>query len=85
MPEVKRLTDQLRPYGSIAALSRPYLLFDVIDARQEEVVIFLLEEGVDGTITKQVFPSPLLYVGCVRIFDKPTQPKVNIVFVCFLF
>lgn len=51
---MQRIVDMVRPYGSIAVLSKPYLLFDVIDARQEEVAIFLLQEGCDSSITKQV-------------------------------
>ena len=54
MAEVQRLAATFHEYGSLAALSPPHLLFDVVDARQEAVAIYLLQEGCDGTVTKQV-------------------------------
>ncbi|XP_067937745.1 uncharacterized protein [Watersipora subatra] len=53
LTEVCRLADLFRPYDSVSVLTKAYLLFDVIDARHEDVAIFLLKEGSDSSITKQ--------------------------------
>ncbi|KAF6024374.1 hypothetical protein EB796_017286 [Bugula neritina] len=52
LAEVRQLTEYLVPYGSISSLGNS-ILFDVIDAKLEDVALFLIECGCDATLTKQ--------------------------------
>jgi len=53
LAEVRQLTEYLVPYGSISSLGNS-ILFDVIDAKLEDIALFLIECGCDATLTKQV-------------------------------
>jgi len=50
--KVKKLIDELRPSGPISLFS--HVMFDAIDAKHEELTLYLLEHGCDKTVTKQV-------------------------------